>query len=82
MTEENKPKFSQEQYDLLLKSSKEKNGCKLWNDWRRNNIEATISLGETSLKGACLREANLKKSDLWDAKLKGAYLLKTKPIKN
>ena len=37
MTEEKKANFSQEQYDLLIKSSQENNKCKLWNEWRKNN---------------------------------------------
>ena len=70
MAEEKERKFSQEQYDLLIKSSKEGDNCKLWNDWRKNNPDTKIKLEKANLVGSNLFESNLS-----NACLKGAYLL-------
>jgi len=74
MTEKKEAKFSQEQYDLLVKSSKEKNKCNLWNKWRKDNRDTKIELDGANLKGADLRGAHLEGAYLFGANLERANL--------
>ena len=86
ITEQNKAAFSQEHYDLLIKSSKEENDCTLWNDWRKENPGVKIelakanlsktSLGQANLSEAVLTEANLEMADLWKANLEKSLLMR------
>lgn len=72
MAEEKKkePKFSQEQYEMLMRCS-EKRDMREWNDWRDKNPNEEIWLqGEK----AFLAEAHLEKAQLWRAHLEGAIL--------
>ena len=81
-------KFSQEQYEMLLRCS-EKADMREWNEWREANPGEEIllqgaKLVQANLKGADLREsnlqaaklegANLQGAKLWEANLKGAKL--------
>jgi uncharacterized protein YjbI with pentapeptide repeats len=64
-----KPKFSYEQYELLLCCSK-KGDMREWNLWREHNPSVEIQL-----EGAILRGAHLQGAALKDAHLQGADLL-------
>ena len=67
-TSKDEPKFSQEQYDMLLRCS-EKEDMTDWNDWRKENPEEKIFL-----EGAELRDANLERARLTYSHLNGANL--------
>ena len=86
--EEDKRKFSQEQYDMLKRCS-DKNDMTEWNQWRKNNpVEDVLLekanlqrfhlqdtyLSEANLQGALLSRANLQGADLRRANLEGAIL--------
>jgi len=43
--------FNQEQYDRLLASVADKNGCKTWNEWRMQNPEIRIHLQGANFAG-------------------------------
>ena len=62
------PKFSQEQYDRLMRCSKKKDITE-WNDWRKADPDREILL-----EGAGLGKAHLEGADLWGAHLEGAKL--------
>lgn len=62
------PKFSQEQYDMLLRCSDVKDMTK-WNEWREEH-----ELQEIHLEGADLNNAHLEGADLSFAHLEGAGL--------
>ena len=66
---EQKPNFSQEQYDKLRRCSEE-NNLSEWNEWRNQNIDTPTIM----LEGADLAGANLSGVELWEADLKGANL--------
>ena len=67
---QDKPRFSQQQYDFLKKcSEKGKEGIKEWNKWREEN-----SYEEIWLQKADLEEAYLENANLWKAHLEHAYL--------
>ncbi len=61
-------RFSQEQYDMLLRCS-EKKDISEWNQWREDNPREEILLESADLAGAYMRGANLR-----DALLQGALL--------
>lgn len=65
-----------EQVELLIESSKEQNGCRKWNRWRRENPSEEIDLTRVSLPSFCLFRANLNGADLTSADLTGADLWK------
>ncbi len=70
--------------DRLLQSSRARNGCQTWNQWRWEHLDEQIdlrgaslrrlSLSEVRLSRADLREVDLSESDLWRADLSGACL--------
>lgn len=66
-----KPKYNQEQYDILKRCSDRKNISK-WNEWRKNNPNVDVNL-----EAADLRLADLKEANLWRAKLEGAIFMGT-----
>ena len=73
-TEENRErKFSQEQYEMLLRCSAKKDTTE-WNEWRKQSIRKDILLKSVSLKGAYLDGVNLKGANLEGANLSDAYL--------
>jgi uncharacterized protein YjbI with pentapeptide repeats len=69
----NTPKFSQEQYDMLIRCSKNKDMAE-WNEWRKENPKEKVLLWEANLEGADLVGANLEGADLVGANLEGARL--------
>lgn len=76
--EERKPRFSQEQYDMLLRCSQNKDMTE-WNEWRNANPDAEIllegaELTEFHLEHANLALAHLDKAELGQAHLEGANL--------
>ena len=73
-SQEEQPKFNQEQYDRLIECSKKgPEGIKVWNEWREKNQSERIWL-----QGAKLRKANLQGVDLLEANLQGAKLAQAK----
>ena len=71
-------RFSQEQYDMLLRCS-EKKDISEWNHWRQNNPEEEIllegaDLARTDLAGADLRRAHLAAAIFRGTNLAGARL--------
>ena len=71
-----KRRFSQEQYDMLLRCS-EKKDITEWNEWRMNNQREEILMQYANLYKACLKGANfegayLREVDLRYADLEGA----------
>lgn len=66
-------RFSQEQYEILLRCS-EKKDITEWNKWRKQNSRKDIFLKGATLKGAHLEDANLKGAYLEGADLSDAYL--------
>jgi uncharacterized protein YjbI with pentapeptide repeats len=66
-------RFSQEQYDMLIRCS-EKKGMTEWNDWRRKHPNELILLENAPLENADLRFANLENADLSKAHLENANL--------
>jgi len=66
--------FNQEQYDRLLASVADKNGCKTWNEWRKENPDIEIKLKGANLQRVFLDFANLQKADLSEANLQKASL--------
>ncbi len=71
---EGERRFSQEQYEMLLRCS-EKKGIKEWNEWRKYNPDENISLENADLKEAYLDGVNLSGADLWNADLTDAHLV-------
>jgi len=72
-------RFSQKQYEMLLRCSEEGDMSE-WSEWRKANPSEVIllegaELREANLEGAYLRRANLEGADLWQANLQGADLL-------
>jgi len=61
-------KFNQEQYDLLLRCSKNRDISE-WNEWREDNENVQLHL-----EGASLPKAHLAGANLMDAHLEGAQL--------
>ena len=78
--EQAEPRFSREQYDMLLRCSENgKEGITEWNKWRKANLNTPVylegaNLREAHLEGADLREAHVEGATLWDAHLEGASL--------
>lgn len=68
-----KPKFSQEQYDMLMLCSKKKDITD-WNEWREKNPSVEIWLEGAKLRNAHLEDANLSLAHLENAVLWGAHL--------
>ena len=68
--EQPEPKFSREQYEMLLRCSYAKDITK-WNKWRKDFPDEPILL-----KGADLREAHLEGAHLEKAHLEGAKLFR------
>ena len=76
--EQTREGFSQEQYDFLIRCSKERN-IEKWNEWREKDTVEDVflrsaSLGHIFLERADLRGANLYGANLYGAKLSGANL--------
>lgn len=99
-----RPRFSQEQYDFLKRcSEKGEEGIKEWNEWRKKHAKEDIYLEGASLSGMYLvgvllnsggikntetgeyekfdsevhlKNANFRKTNLKQAKLRGAFLQK------
>jgi len=67
------PKFSQEQYEMLLRCS-EKKDITEWNEWRKQSGREDVFLNGARLKGTHLEAANLKGAHLEGADLSEAYL--------
>lgn len=82
-------RFSQEQYEMLLRCSGKKDMIE-WNEWREENEDKEILLGGANLnkrylkrinlkfahmKGARLNFSHLEEANLWSAHLEGAVLL-------
>lgn len=67
--EKKERRFSQEQYDMLMRCS-EANDMTEWNEWRAQDNDV-----EVLLEGADLRYAQLQGANLWDACLEGAVLM-------
>lgn len=77
-TEERKPekeemKFSQEQYEMLLRCSEKKDFTE-WNEWRKNNPGTKILLQDANLKLAYLSNSHLENANLIMAVLERANL--------
>jgi len=70
---EKKRRFSQEQYDMLLRCSQKKDVTE-WNEWRKENPDENISLENADFKEAYLDGVNLSDADLWNANLTDAQL--------
>lgn len=69
-------KFSQEQYDMLLRCSDKKDITE-WNEWRKNNPDKEVLLEgaplyRAHLDGADFSYAHLEHADLTEAHLEGA----------
>ncbi|MDP2984921.1 MAG: ion channel [Candidatus Latescibacter sp.] len=72
------PRFSQEQYDMLIRCSKKKDMTE-WNEWREANLRVEIllegaNLWGTHLEHAYLESAHLENAFLWVAHLEHAKL--------
>lgn len=67
------PRFSQEQYDMLIRCSEKKDMTE-WNQWRKENSNENILLEGANLVFAHLEDAFLLGSHLENAKLRCAYL--------
>jgi len=76
---ENKPKFNQEQYKMLLRCT-EKKDISEWNEWREKNTDVEIHLQEARLGNAHLEGANLAGAQLQGAILEKAYLKEARLI--
>jgi hypothetical protein len=80
MTESNQnqpekhPRFSQQQYDLLLRCSEKKDMTE-WNQWRKAHPDEDILLERADLDNAHLEAADLQYADLRHARLQGAHLV-------
>ena len=72
----NKPKFNQEQYDLLISCSEERNISK-WDDYVKENYPFDIQLAGAEFKGAYLKGVFFGRADLSNANLSGADLRDT-----
>lgn len=66
-------RFSQEQYDLLMRCSERKDMTE-WDEWRVANPEEVIYLEGAKVFGAHLEGANLCEAHLEGAKVPGAHL--------
>jgi len=71
-------KYSQQQYEMLLRCSERKDVTE-WNQWRQCNRDVEVLLEGAGFKGARLQGANLKgawmkEADLREAHLEGANL--------
>jgi hypothetical protein len=72
-------RFSQEQYEMLLRCSEKKDMTE-WNEWRKKNRDKDIELegkhfvGEFYLKGADLHGAHLKNATFIKANMQGSDL--------
>ncbi len=60
-----KRRFSQEQYDMLIRCSKEKDITE-WNDWRKNNRRKDVFLEGADLSRRYLKGANLGINQILD----------------
>ncbi len=72
--DKNELKFSQEQYDMLLRCS-EKKDLSEWNNWREANPEEEVLLEGADFRKAHLEDARLQDAKLDFAHLEGAHLL-------
>jgi len=68
-------KFSQEQYDMLMRCSKNKDTAE-WNEWRKENPKEKVLLWGANLAGADLLGANLQGARLTESNLEGADLVR------
>lgn len=73
--EESPGGFSKEQYNLILRCSKIRN-MNEWNQWRKDNHNEDILLGNADLSNTYLENANLDYAHLECAILTNAYLEK------
>jgi hypothetical protein len=69
-------RFSQKQYDMLLRCS-EKEDMTEWNQWREENPNEVILLERAELNETYLQGANLQNAVLWEAKLIRSNLRET-----
>ena len=65
---------NEQQLKRILKSSKENNGMRNWNEWRGKNPYQEIHLNDASLNSAKLRGANLHSANLSIANLRTSNL--------
>jgi len=72
-SKEEPPKLDQEQYDMLICCSKNKDFTE-WNEWREDNPDEEIFLGGADLQNAHLEGFNLSYVHLYHANLRGANL--------
>jgi uncharacterized protein YjbI with pentapeptide repeats len=66
-------KYSQQQYEMLLRCSEKKDVTE-WNQWRGRYRDAEVLLEGAALKGSRLRGANLKGARMKEADLREAHL--------
>jgi hypothetical protein len=69
-------RFSQEQYDMLLRCSGKKDLTE-WNEWREKNPEIKILLQDANLKEVYLSKSHLENANLIMAILERANLYST-----
>ena len=68
-------RFSQEQYDMLIRCSEEKDITE-WNKWREKHKGESVFLEGANFEGARLKEADLTGAHLEEAILYKAHLEK------